>query len=270
MKLTALQPPYFAGEEPDRAIVSFLTGHLSSLTADELMLFPEYANAGGLTDRKKLLAAAARAPELLDAASAAAKRASGYVALNVLERREGVLKNSTYLFGKNGQKIFCYDKEHLPPAEIALGITPGDGSARCHCVTEADGLRFGFLTCYDVYFNEQIEYLAAEKPDLLLIPGYQRGERTDIIEAQAKLTAFRCNAFLVRSSYSMNDDGHGGNTMIVGPDGRILENLGSRTGACSHTVDPREKYTRSAGFGGQAVRNDDFINDGLRPDSFRR
>ena len=55
------------------------------------------------------------------------------------------------------------------------------------------------MTCYDVYFNEQIEYLASQKPDIILIPGYQRGETTDIIRAQTKLIAFRCNSFVAKS-----------------------------------------------------------------------
>lgn len=75
---------------------------------------------------------------------------------------------------------------------MALDIIRGSGV----CVCGVDDVRFGFMTCYDVCYNEQTEYLADQKPDIILIPGYQRGERRDIIEAQAKLTAFRCNAFV--------------------------------------------------------------------------
>jgi predicted amidohydrolase len=146
----------------------------------------------------------------------------------VLEKRDGNIRNSTYLFNKNGEKAFIYDKQHLPPSEVSLGVKRGDGKCKCTCVL--DGIRFAFMTCYDVYFNEQIEHIAAYKPDVILIPGYQRGERTDIIKAQAKLTAFRCNAFVARSSYSMNDDEKGGNTMIVAPDGQILNNMGKEIG----------------------------------------
>jgi len=147
---------------------------------------------------------------------------------------------------------------------VELKVTYGNGA----CVCDLDGLRFGFMTCYDVYFNEQIEYIAAQKPDIVLIPGYQRGERTDIIRAQAKLTAFRCNAFVARSSYSMNDEGHGGCSMIVAPNGLILTDLGAGIGATTVELDPKEKYMRTAGFGGNTVRNDQFIADGLRPQVF--
>ena len=133
---------------------------------------------------------------------------------------------------------------------------------------EVDGIKFAFMTCYDVYFNEQIEYIARFKPDIILIPGYQRGERTDIIHAQAKLTAFRCNAYVVRASYSMDSDEHGGCSMIVAPDGKILKNLGKEAGSVSVYAEPFEKYMRPAGFGEKLVRNDDFISDGLCPEAF--
>ena len=56
--------------------------------------------------------------------------------------------------------------------------------------------------------------------------------------------------------------------MIVAPDGTILKNLGKEIGSVAVTVDVKEKYMRTAGFGGNMVRNDDFINAGLRPEVF--
>ena len=56
--------------------------------------------------------------------------------------------------------------------------------------------------------------------------------------------------------------------MIVSPDGKILKNLGKEIGSATVTVDVKEKYMRTAGFGGNMVRNDDFINAGLRPNIF--
>lgn len=264
LHITVVQPPYFAGEKPDEAIADFLLKELNAVKPGALIVLPEYSNAGGLSDAEREMRALSRAGEMLEKASAIAKSKGAYVAINVLERRNEKIKNSTYLFDKNGEIAFIYDKIHLPPSEIDLGVERGTGA----CVCDLDGIRFGFMTCYDVYFNEQIEHLAMHKPDIILIPGYQRGERTDMISAQAKLTAFRCNAFVARSSYSMNDDGHGGNSMIVAPDGQILKNLGKEIGSISATVDPKQKHMRPAGFGGAIIRNDDFINHGLCPEAF--
>lgn len=226
---------------------------------------PEYSNAGGISDAESETKAMPRAKDMLKRASAIAKERSAYIAINVLEEREEKIKNSTYLFNKQGDIAFIYDKIHLPPSEIALGVQYGNGA----CICNLDGIRFGFLTCYDVYFNEQIEYLASQKPDIILIPGYQRGEATDIIRAQTKLIAFRSNSFVAKSSYSMNSDEKGGCSMIVAPDGQILKDMGKDVGSVSALIDPKWKYMRAAGFGGGMVRNDDFINDGLRPDIFK-
>ena len=264
LKITVVQPPYHAGETPDVEIAKFLLKEMEKAPGD-LIVLPEYSNAGGLSDPEKELAALPRAREMLSAASGFAAKAGKMVAINVLEDREGKLWNSTYLFDRKGQVAFRYDKIHLPPSEVALNVSYGSGACTC----EVDGIRFGFMTCYDVYYNEQIEYLASRQPDVILIPGYQRGERTDMIRAQAKLTAFRCNAYVARSSYSMGSDERGGCSMIVASDGQILQDMGKETGSITAEVDPKEKYMRTAGFGGGMVRNDEFINCGLRPEIFK-
>ena len=266
MKLTVVQPPYYAGDNPDKTIAEFLTQELEKAETNSLILLPEYSNAGGLSDAESEKKAMSRAKEMLGNAARIAKNRMCYVAINVLEERAGDIKNSTYLFGKDGKLVFVYDKIHLPPSEIALGVIRGEGA----CVCEIDNIRFGFMTCYDVYFNEQIEFIAKHLPDIILIPGYQRGERTDIIRAQAKLAAFRCNAYIVRSSYSMNDAEHGGCSMIVAPDGRILKDMGKSVGSITVDVMPNWKYMRTAGFGGSIVRNDEFIGKGLCSEIFSK
>ena len=265
MDITVVQPRYRAGENPDEAIARFLLRELNAVRPGGLIVLPEYSNAGGLSDPEAELAALPRAEVMKRTAAEIAGERGAYVAVNVLERREDGLWNSTYLYGTDGIEKFVYDKIHLPPSEVALGVNYGGGA----CVCDVDGLRFAFMTCYDVYYNEQIEYIAAQKPDIILIPGYQRGERTDIIRAQNKLTAFRCNAYIARSSFSMDDEEHGGCSMIVSPDGEILQNMGADVGSITVAVEPTWKYMRTAGFGGGMVRNDDFVNDGLRPEVFR-
>ncbi len=261
MKITVVQPAYYSGDFPDVKIAEFLKDHMRSAEAGELMVLPEYSNAGGLSDPKKIWEAMERAADILAFASDTAREKSCYIAVNVLQKRSQKIQNSTYLFDTAGNTSFIYDKIHLPPSERKLGISYGSGAC-CH---ELDGIRFAFMTCYDIYYNEQIEFAAKYKPDIILIPGYQRGERTDIIRAQAKLTAFRCNAYIARSSYSMNSEEQGGCSMIVSPDGHILKDMCTRVGSVSSEVNIKWKYLRSAGFGEGLIRNDDFISMGTRP-----
>lgn len=266
MQITVVQPPYFMGENPDEKIAAFLINELQKAQKDSLIVLPEYSNAGGISDADSELRAMPRAKEMLNTASLIAKENSAYIAVNVLEERCGKIKNSTYLFDREGTPAFIYDKIHLPPSEVSLGVSRGNGA----CICDLNGIRFGFMTCYDVYFNEQIEYLASQKPDIILIPGYQRGETTDIIRAQTKLIAFRCNSFVAKSSYSMDSDEKGGCSMIVAPDGKILADLGKQTGSITAEIDPHYKHMRTAGYGGGMIRNDDFINNGLCPEIFKK
>jgi hypothetical protein len=46
--------------------------------------------------------------------------------------------------------------------------------------------------------------------------------------------------------------------------------LGKEIGTISADVDPKQKYMRTAGFGGGMIRNDDFINYGLRSEVFKK
>lgn len=268
LNITVTQPKYFSGDNPDEKIAKFLISQLESVPEGGLIVLPEYSNAGGLSDINSELAALPRAEIMLKKAAEISKKKSSYVSINVLQKRGDDIKNSTYLFDKNGEVAFVYDKQHLPPSEVKLGVKAGNDSGKCQCLCEVDGIKFGFMTCYDVYFNEQIEHIAKGQPDIILIPGYQRGERTDIIFAQAKLTAFRCNAFVARSSYSMDSDEYGGCSMIVAPDGKILKNMGKDIGSISLDINPFEKYMRSAGYGENTVRNDEFISAGLIPEAF--
>ncbi len=258
MRVSVVQPNYFCGSKPNEKIAKFLTDKLKKAKNVSLTVLPEYSNAGGLSDKNEILMAEKMSKELLEFSALAAKEKQMYVVINVLVKRDNKLRNSTYLFTKNGKIGFIYDKLHLPPSEIALGIERGNGDCTC----EIDGIRFAFMTCYDVYFNEQIEKIARYKPDIIIIPGYQRGERSDIIRAQAKLAAFRCNAYVLRSSYSMNDRKHGGCSMIVSPDGKIIKDMGKKIGTLCADIEEKKKYMRSAGFGQGLVYNDDFITNG--------
>ena len=260
MKLTVVQPCFFQEKEPDKTIREFLKSKMDNLEKDEILLLPEYSNAGGLTDKSLELETVKTADEMLSYARSAAKSKKGYIGINLLRYNENnQLKNSTYLIGKDGEIHFIYDKWHIPPVEKELGVIRGDGECAC----QLDNITFAFMTCYDMYYTDQIGHIAKHKPDVILVSGYQRGERVDIIRAQTKLLSFRTNAYTLRSSYSMNSDSKGGCTMIVKPDGEILTDMGKNVGHVSVNEDIKWKYMRSAGYGGGMVRNDDFINYGL-------
>ncbi len=265
MKLTVVQPKYHWENEPCKNSREYLKSLLDNVTEDEIIVLPEYSNAGGTSNPEEEREGIKYADEMKEYCSKIAKEKRAYVCVNVLEERDGKIRNSTYLYDKKGENRFIYDKIHLPPSEVNLGVAYGDG--KCTCIV--DGIRFAFLTCYDIYFNEQIEHIAKFKPDIIIAPGYQRGEFAYIIKAQMTLLAYRCNAYALRSSFTMDKDNLGGCAMIVNPMGKILANLGKEQGSISATANVKEKCYRPNGFGGDKILNDDFINNGLRQDVYK-
>ena len=159
MKITVIQPRYNAGARPDEKIADFLLREAEQADG-ELIVLPEYANAGGLSDPEKLMAALPRAEEMLQKVSELAKEKAAYISVNVFLRREGKLRNSTYLFDRGGNIAFIYDKIHLPPAEVKLGIVPGDGQ----CVADVDGIRLNCIQSLFCALLSAVVMLLTEEP----------------------------------------------------------------------------------------------------------
>lgn len=151
LNVTVVQPKYFSGDKPDEKIAEFIYTELDNVSKGGLIVFPEYSNAGGLSDAESELKALPRAEVMLKKAAEIAKNKGAYVSINVLEKRMDEIKNSTYLFNKNGEVAFIYDKQHLPLSEIKLGVKAGNDSGKCKCLCELDGIKFAFMTCYDVH-----------------------------------------------------------------------------------------------------------------------
>ena len=177
------------------------------------------------------------------------------------------------LFDAAGNVAGEYFKQHLPQAE-RKGKRLDDAYTRAYhapYTLDLDGVRYAFLTCYDNYYNEYIQHIALKKPDVLIVSSLQRGERMDILEMQMKNAAFTCNAWAVRASVSMGgeDCGHGANTMIVAPDGRVLASLGQKTGMLARDVDTKFKHMRADSYGQPPVPNDFFISKGRTPWAYR-
>ncbi len=90
-----------------------------------------------------------------------------------------------------------------------MGLTPGS----VHRVCEHGAIRFGFATCFDVYFPEHFATLAAQEADPVLCPSYQRSDSADRIRAMAQVRAYDSGAYVIRSSYAMEDPDVGGRSL---------------------------------------------------------
>lgn len=266
MNIRVIQPPYPKRVEDTPASVAFMIDELRRCDEKlDLILLPECCNApSGCGDSSLLpLLVAEHTDALLSAAKETAIRCKATVGINLYVYGKGyetAVRNATLLFNSRGELAAQYDKQHLPASEYtnaSIDHSYLTESVNPFCV-EVDGVRYAFLTCYDMYYTEFIHRISLEKPDVVLICSLQRAERADILEMQGKNAAFVCNSYVVRSSYHMGyESGTGGNSMVVAPDGVVLHNFGQELGSFDCQVeDIHWKYRRSNGYGQPEVTND--------------
>lgn len=266
MNIRVIQPPYPKCAEDTPASVAFMIDQLRRCDESlDLILLPECCNApSGCGDSSLLRTLVAEnTGKLLDAVKETAIRCKAVVGINLYVYGEGyetVVRNATQLFDSTGNMVAQYDKQHLPASEYtndAIDHSYLTENVNPFCA-EVEGVRYAFLTCYDMYYTEFIHRISLEKPDVVLICSLQRAERADILEMQGKNTAFVCNSFVVRSSYHMGYESKtGGCSMVVAPDGVVLRNFGQELGHFDCQVeDIHWKHRRSNGFGQPEVTND--------------
>ncbi|MCL2008060.1 MAG: hypothetical protein FWG77_08250 [Treponema sp.] len=276
MKVCAIQPKYpHKQEESDECILFFLDTLDQCDESIDLILFPEGCNAPSYYHSMKDVQSHAEkyTEPLLNKVRETAIRCKSIVAINLNDGLDGLYRNTTIVFGWDGQIKGKYLKQHNLP-QINTEMQRDDSYSYAYkrpYSIEIDGIKYGFLTCYDGYFNEYIAHLTTQNLDIILFPTHQRAERMDILEMEAKNIAFNCNAYVIRSSVSMGDETHllGGSTMVVAPDGKVIENYGQKVGALSCIIDPKKKYERSGGFNRSAMRNEKYIEQGRKPWAYR-
>ena len=266
MNIRVIQPPYPKSAEDTPATVAFMVEQLRRCEESlDLILLPECCNAPSGCGDSALLRRLVKENTgiLLEAVKETAIRCKAAVGINLYvygEDGETAVRNATLLYNSRGEVAARYDKQHLPVSEYtndAIDHSYLAETVKPFCA-EVDGVRYAFLTCYDMYYTEFIHRISLEKPDVVLICSLQRAERPDILEMQGKNTAFVCNSYVVRSSYHMGPGARtGACSMVVAPDGVVLRNFGQELGCFDCRIeDIHWKFCRSNGFGQPEVTND--------------
>ena len=91
---------------------------------------------------------------LLERAAQTAKRCNAVLFTNARSLTESGVRNTTYAFNRNGEIVGKYYKEHLVPDEPSRCGLDSDYSFEFSepTIVTIDGIRYGFMTCYDFYF----------------------------------------------------------------------------------------------------------------------
>ena len=280
MKVCVLQPKYsFDENDVDKCFEGLLTLLEQCDDSMDLIVLPEYSDV--LADVKGKSgyydAVNKYCPLLLEKAKITARRCSALLFVNAGYQSAEGIRNTTYVINREGEIVGHYFKAHPAPSEVRTDAEGGHELDVQYSyeynppyILEIEGIRFGFLTCYDFYFYENFARIALENVDIIIGCSLQR---TDTHEALSIINRFLCyqtNAYLVRASVSLGEDsGVCGCSMIVSPRGEELVNLKSRVGLGIFEIDPKQKYYKAAGHQGKLKAHYEYIEEGRRPWLYR-
>jgi glycerophosphoryl diester phosphodiesterase len=258
MQLTILQPPYPVEETPAAALacLEWQRQRLAELKPEttDFVLLPEYANVPGLAGEELLAFLRQEGARFVAELASEARRLEAWLAVGTVIEQGGRLHNRTLVFSPDGGTAGHYDKVHLPTSERDAGIVPGAEIP----VVDLGPLRLGFAVCFDAYFPEHFAALAAQQPDLIVSPSYQRSEEPERIECMSRCRALDTGACLVRASYAM-PNGKGGTSLVVAADGTVVASAGSEPGVLRTQLNPRQRYLKPASHGQPEIEHRELM-----------
>lgn len=275
MKACIIQPPYSYDLKLSDEYFDYKLNLLKQCDDSvDIIVLPEYSDVPCVTStlEETLFYHEKYIKVLLDECKATAKRCNALVFVNALSKRECGYRNTTYAFNRRGEIVGTYYKKHLPPLELeTLKLDSAYTFEYSEpYVIEIEGLRYGFLTCYDFYFYEAYANIARNNVDIIIGCSLQRSDSHDAIETMCRFLAYNTNTYLLRSSVSFAEDASiCGASMVVSPEGKVLENMRGRFGMAIVEFDPHKKYYKPAGFGNPDAAHYEYIEYGRKPWQYR-
>lgn len=280
MKVCVVQPRYSFNENEIDGCFENLIALLNECDESmDIIVLPEYSDALADVKGKDGFYQASKkyAPILLEEAQKLAKRCNAMVFVNAGYETDNGIRNTTHAIDRQGNIVGRYFKAHPAPSEVKTDKEGGHEldvgysyEFRKPFVLEMEGLRFGFLTCYDFYFYENYARLARENLDIIIGCSLQR---TDTHEALSIINQFLCyqtNTHLIRASVSLGEESTTcGSSCVITPKGETLVNMQSRVGLGVCEINPKDKYYKPAGFMGKQKAHYEYIEEGRRPWLYR-
>lgn len=280
MKTYIIQPYYSFCEDDLQKCYDSMIAHLDSIGEDaDLIVLPEYSDVpADCRGKDSFHIAIEKYNEDVKAkAIAAAKRCHAIVFVNAADKTPTGYRNTTYAIDRDGNIVGKYYKAHPAPSEVK---TAKEGGNELDCgysyeyrepdVIEIEGIRFGFMTCYDFYFYENFAPLARKNIDVIIGCSHQRTDTHSALSIINRFLCYNTNAYLIRSSVSLGlDSDICGCSCIIAPNGDVLVDMKSEIGVASADIDPHAKYYKAAGYKGAQKSHYEYIEEGRRPWLYR-
>ena len=275
MKACIIQPPYSNDVSFSEEYFAYKINLLEQCDESlDIIVLPEYSDVPCATTtlEETLYYHEKYIGTLLEKCAETAKRCGANVFVNALSHEETGYRNTTYCYNKQGTLAGKYFKKHLPPLEVdtlKLDASYTKSFSEPY-VLELDGIRYGFLTCYDFYFYEAFAHIAKQEVDVIIGCSLQRSDTHDAIEIMCRFLAYNTNAYVIRSSVSFSESSDiCGASMVVSPKGEVLVNMKGAFGMETAEFDVGEKYLKPAGFGNPYKPHHAYIEWGRNPWQYR-
>ncbi len=275
MKVCTIQPPYSFDYADSEKNFRWELAELDRCDESmDLIVLPEYANVPALAGTREQMEASrlAYSEQLFSRAAQTAKRCHAVVFVCGIVQTETGLRNAIVAYNTQGDRVGAYYKQHLVNSEMYTYQLDKDYTFDFEepTILEIDGVRYGFLICYDFYFYEAFANLARHDPDVIIGCSHQRSDPHPALETMCRFLAYNTNAYVVRSSVSLGAQSSlGGSSMIVKPDGTVLCNMKSTVGHVCAEINPHERYLKPAGFGNPPAPHHHYVEAGRRPWKYR-
>ncbi len=275
MKAVIIQPPYSRDVSHSDEYFEYKINLLKKCDSSvDIIVLPEYSDVPCATSTKEetFYYHKKYIKTLLDTCIETAKRCNALVFVNALYEINENYRNTTYVYNQKGELVGKYFKKHLPPLELNTLELDSDYTFEFSepYVIEIDGLRYGFLTCYDFYFYEAFANIARQNVDIIIGCSLQRSDSHDAIETMCRFLAYNTNAYVIRSSVSFDEDSEiCGASMVVSPYGKVLKNMKGKFGMETVEFNPKDKYFKPAGFGNPDAAHYEYIEFGRKPWQYR-
>ena len=280
MKVYIIQPYYSFDEKDNDSCYEGMVALLDSVPDDaDLIVLPEYSDVPSDQKGAENFHASVRKynSDILERAKNAAKKRNAVVFVNCADLTPSGARNTTFAINRDGEIVGKYYKAHPAPSEVRKGEEGGNeldveysySSAEPYTI-EIDGVRYGFMTCYDFYFYESFAPLARKNVDVIIGCSHQRTDTHSALSIINRFLCYNTNAYLVRSSVSLGlDSPICGCSSVIAPNGDVLVDMKSDVGIACCEIDPHAKYYKPAGFRGKEKSHYEYIEEGRRPWLYR-
>lgn len=173
-----------------------------------------------------------------------------YVVFGLVEKEGDRLYNTAVLLGPEGV-VGRHRKAHIAPVGVDAFVTPG----QCLDVFDASEIRVGMLICYECRFPEAARVLALKGAQLIvIIANHPSGaEVNPNIMSPARAVENHVYILHVNRSGSEGPLTYIGNSIILGPDGSLLDRAPEEEAILRAEIDPQH-----GGLGELSVRESGY------------